>query len=69
VQKSYEIEKNPKSIPSWGNAPFDEPERSPRGIKFRLKIEGVFSQPILNLCMADKSVYFTRFLANFVPKC
>jgi len=30
-------------IPSWQDAPFDGPERSPRGIKFRLKIEGVFS--------------------------
>src|ERR1700685_434590 len=61
--------KNPKFIPSWENVPFDGPERYPRGIKFRLKIEGVFlPQPIPNLHMADKSVHFTRFLANLVPK-
>jgi hypothetical protein len=42
VQKLYKIKKKPKFIPSWENAPFGEPERSPRGIKFRLKIEGVF---------------------------
>jgi hypothetical protein len=31
--------KNPKFFSSWANAPFDGPERNPRGIKFRLKIE------------------------------
>ena len=37
------LRENPKFISSWENTPFDGPERSPRGIKFRLKIEGVFS--------------------------
>jgi hypothetical protein len=37
VQK---IRKNPEFISSWENAPFDGPERSPRGIKFKLKIDG-----------------------------
>ena len=32
------------------------------------KLREFFSQPIPNLRMADKSVYFTRFLANLVPK-
>jgi hypothetical protein len=50
VQKSYEVKKNPKFIPSWENAPFDGPERSPRGIKFRLKIEGVFSLNPSQIC-------------------
>src|ERR1700729_2458947 len=65
------LRKNPKFIPSWQNAPFDGLERSPRGIKSRLKIEGGFFfplEPIPNLHMTDKSVHFTRFLANFVPK-
>src|SRR5882762_866783 len=44
------LRKNPKFIPSWENAPFDEPERSPRGIKFRLKIEGVFSLDPSQIC-------------------
>ena len=42
VQKSYEIKKEKHQIYSWENASFDGLERSPRGIKFRLKIEGVF---------------------------
>ena len=32
--------KNPEFISSWENAPFNGPERSPRGIKFKLKIDG-----------------------------
>ena len=67
VQGLYGIKKNPKFISSWENT-FDGPERSPRGIKFRLKIEGVFFfQPIPNLRMADKSAHFTRFLLCFWP--
>jgi hypothetical protein len=63
------LRKNTKFISSWENTPFDKPERSPRGIKFRLKIEGdFFSQPIPSLRMADKSVHFISFLANLVPK-
>src|ERR1700685_2922958 len=60
------LRKNPKFIPSWENAPFNGPERSPRGIKFRLKIDGVFFLDPSR--MADKSVHFTRFLANLVCK-
>jgi hypothetical protein len=54
------LRKNPKFIPSWENAPFDELERSPRGIKFRLKIEGVFFLNPSQICAWLK---FTRFLA------
>ena len=32
------------------------------------KLREFFSWPIPNLRMADKSVHFTRFLANLVPK-
>jgi hypothetical protein len=32
--------KNPEFISSWENAPFNRLERSPRGIKFKLKIDG-----------------------------
>jgi hypothetical protein len=63
------LRKNPKFISSWENTPFDGPEKSSRGIKFRLKIEGVFTlNPSPNWCMADKSIHFTRFLATLVPK-
>jgi hypothetical protein len=63
------LRKNPKFISSWENTPFDGPERSPRGIKFRLKIEGVFSlNPSPNWRMADKSIHFTRFSATLVLK-
>jgi hypothetical protein len=37
------LRKKPKFISSWENAPFDGLERSLRGIKFRLKIEGDIS--------------------------
>jgi hypothetical protein len=44
------LEENPKFISSWENAPFDGLERSPRGIKFRLKIEGVLFMTHLQFC-------------------
>jgi hypothetical protein len=43
VQNHMKLRKNPKFIPSWQNAPFDGLERPPKGIEFRLKIEGGFS--------------------------
>ena len=34
------------------------------------KLKEFFSpQPIPNLCMADKSIHVTMFLASLVPKC
>ena len=68
--KNYtKLRKNPKFISSWENTPFDGLERYPRGIKFRLKIEGAFSlNTSPNWYMADKSIHFTRFPATLEPK-
>jgi len=69
VQKSFEIKKKSHIYSLLGKYSFWWPERCLRGIKLKLKIEGVFFPwPIPNLHMADKSVHFTRFLANLVPK-
>ena len=72
-----------KTIPSWENAPFDGPEKSLRGFKFRLKIEGVFFWltnqsisgfgrffPALQGYITSKSLLYTiiaLFIALFMP--
>jgi hypothetical protein len=57
--KNYtKLRKNPKFIFSWENTPVDGPEISPRGIKFRLKIEGVFfsTHPQIGTWLTNQSI-------------
>ena len=70
VQNHMKLRKNPKFIPSWENAPFDRLERSPRGIKFRLKIEGVFLLNPAQICawLTNQSISLS-FWPIWCPKC